>query len=354
MIYFSSILYCAFSILFSFILKVCSSKKIFYICCLFISFLASIFAAYFSKDSEAYQFIFSNFNSQGFGNIFDEIKGYEIFYIMLPKVLPVSFSFAFFFIIAIFSVTLKMYLIEKSSRDKFISYISYFLMFLVLFDGTTIRAGLAISIAFISAYCFLINGKRNIFVLIVLLDGAFFHFSSFIFLILIFFRTKRSGYFLIFLWFFLVFLYFLGFNLSSILLGMFSYFDRTLPVFNKLYSYLNVLPGAGYPFSKIFLILFLFSSACFVLYSDRMNKFEILSFNSALLSFVFLALLPYAPGIQVRMSELFRFPIVFVFPFFVDLVSPISDKRLVSYAVLGVFFVSYFLYYFVYKGLFIF
>jgi len=110
--------------------------------------MATIISAYLSLDSVGYQNIFSVYSSTPWHNLWFEAYSYELFFLVLAKTLQGCFSIVWFGLIATFSISLKLALIEKGSRHFYLSLLIYLSYFFVLQDGTAIRVSLAIAIAF--------------------------------------------------------------------------------------------------------------------------------------------------------------------------------------------------------------
>lgn len=320
--------------------------------CLFILFslLATFLSAYMSMDSVSYQYIFNYYSSSGLKNIASEIRDYELFFIVFAKVMSGFPSFFWFLIISLMSVGLKMYVIERSSRNFYISLFFYFSYFYVLHDGTQIRVSLAIAIAYLGLY-FLSEKKIMKSLVLNLLSALLFHYSLVFILLIYAFKNKKTIVFLAGLWPVLILCWWLGVDFLSLSKIVFSYADQSWVGIDKVNSYLNAYDKNSAPYSLQFIFLFCASFITYWHYRDELTDFEIICFNCVFMSLVILGLFVGASGFQNRVSEIFRFGMIFISPLYYRYCLDLVHKPWIANVLIGGFLIGYFYYYILRTGL---
>ena len=316
----------------------------------FLVLLATLISSSFSLDSLAYQDIFSTYSKTGWSEIFSEIKQYELFFLFSAKVfngLPSVFWFGF---IAFLSILLKLTLVQKGSRNFYLSLFFYVAYFFVLQDGTGIRVSLAIALAFWGAFCL---SKDRFFWAFFLFSIAalFFHYSLFLFFIVFFFRDRRVSYFFVFLWPFLIILWWFGFDLISVIRSVVIDLDLNVIGLNKFRYYALNVSASSAPYSLQFLILYIASVLVFLRFKDELKSFELICFNCVFVSMVFLGVFVGAEGLQNRVSEIFRFGLVFIFPFYYQFCLEATRNRMLTNVLVFGGLIGYFYYYVLRAGL---
>jgi hypothetical protein len=322
-------------------------NKVFFI--LFVCGLSSVFSAYLSHDSAAYHHIYANYSGAAFNSVFNEMLGYELFFLILSKVSNPFHIFFFFFVYAILSFSIKLALIERVSRMPVLSLSLFFAFFFLYLDGTVIRVSLGIAIAYWGIY---LLSKNNFigFLAVILLSTLLFHYSLIVLLIMPFFRSHLSILFTILMMFLFLALFFLGYGVLDLLVAMTKNLDDSFVGLNKLISYLTY-SQLSHPYSIFFIALFSSSVLAYLLFKNELNSFELIIFNMLFLSFFFLVVLYQSQVLQNRISEIFRYSLVFVAPFFYYSLKNIlknSNRAMLSFN----FFLScYFFYYYYFKGI---
>lgn len=279
---------------------------------------ATLISSYYSLDANNYQIIFKDHSSSGWSNLLNEVKRYEAFYLVLAKLYSGWPSIIWFATIAVFSVGLKLLLIQHTSRHFYWSVLAYVGFFFVLYDGTVIRASLAIIIAYWGAWFFSQRYYLLAF-LLVSIAATCFHYSLAFFFVVVLFKSKRVSLFLIAAYPLLVGLWFLGFDFISVGEGVVSSLSADFPGINKLRSYLLRADPNGVPYSLFFLGLYLSSMVIYFFYQRQLTDFERICLNCVFMSFLVLAIFVGVQDIQIRVSEIFRFGLVFIFPLYYDL-----------------------------------
>ncbi len=280
-----------------------------------LAIIATLLSAYLSLDSVAYQRIFERYSSTGWSGFLGEMRRYEAFYIGLAKLYQGLSSIVWFSTIALFSVGLKLLLIQKSSRHFYWSVAVYLGCFFVLFDGTVIRASLAIVIAYWGAYFFSKNRYLIAFAL-VLLATFFFHYSLAFFFVVILFRCRDVSWVLIASYPVLVGVWLLGYDLLHLSLDLIKDMDENIVGVGKLKSHLLQIDNDAVPYSIQFIVLYLMSVCVFWCYRNDLTDFERICFNCVFMSLVVLVLFVGSTATQNRTSEIFRFGLVFIFPLY--------------------------------------
>ncbi|MGP3372651.1 EpsG family protein, partial [Escherichia coli] len=134
-------------------------------------------------------YIFRRYSSAPWLDLWYEVHSYEVFFLILAKLLNGCSNIVFFSLIAASSVFLKLSLIEKGSRHFYLSLLLYLSYFFIFQDGTGIRVSLAIAIAFWGA--FLLSKDCFLLALFIILCAAFFfHYSLILFLVVFFLNNK--------------------------------------------------------------------------------------------------------------------------------------------------------------------
>lgn len=312
--------------------------------------VATIISAYLSLDSLAYQGIFAYYSSTPWYNLWSEVRGYEAFFLVLAKLLNGWPSIIWFSFIAALSVCLKLALIEKGSRHFYLSLLIYLSYFFVLQEGTGIRVSLAIAVAFWGAF-FLSKDRWVLALFIVVSAALFFHYSLILFLIVFAFRNKKTTYILMLAWPCLVLFWWFGLSFLVLIKQLIVYVDPTWIGFNKFISYALQYNEASVPYSLQFILLYSTSVVVFFRYRDELNTFELICFNCVFASIVTLGVFAGAEGLQNRLSEIFRFGLVFVFPLFYRYCLEWVHKPWIANVLTGGALLGYFYYYVLRAGL---
>lgn len=315
----------------------------------FVCGLSSVFSAYLSHDSLGYQTIFSKQSMTPFISIFDEMFGYELFILIIPKFFYIFPVFVLFCFYALLSFSIKIVLIERVSRNPVLSLLCFFAFFFLYLDGTVIRVSLGIAVAYWGVY---LLSKNNFFgfLAVIFLSSLLFHYSLIVLLIMPFFRTHISILFTIVLTFFLLLLFFLGHGILDFLLIATQHIDSSFIGVNKLFSYLN-RSQMSHPYSIVFGSLFVASLVGYFLFRKELSEFELISFNMLFLSFLCLVALYESQVLQNRFSEIFRYSLIFVAPLFYEALTRFLVKPRWALGVYCVFLSGYFFYYYYIKGI---
>ena len=319
-------------------------KYFFYV---LIGVFSGLFSTYFSHDSTAYQKLFLYYSASPFSNTLNEIVRYEIFFVLSSKVFSFLPVVVFFCLYAIVSFAVKLSLIEKVSRDPLLSLLCFFAFFFLYMDGTVVRVGLGIATAYWGVY---LLSKNNIvgFLVVVLLSSVLFHYSLIILLIMPFFRSHLSIVFIFLMILFFLVLYFFGFGVLDFLLFLAKYMD---PSYIGVYKFISYLNGSNlsHPYSIVFVSLFLISVVGYFLYKDDLSEFELIAFNMLFLSFLFLVMLYQSQIMQNRVSEIFRYSLIFVVPLFYLSLKDLLKSPYLSMVIYCLFVSGYFFYYYYFK-----
>lgn len=314
----------------------------------FLVILASVISSSMSLDSIAYHNILEMIRNSS--NFYDEIKHNEIFFLFLAKILATANDFFWFLFVSIISVSLKLCLIEKTSRSFWLSSFFYASYFFVLFDGTQIRSSLAIIIAFWGGY-FISERKFLLSLLIISFSALFFHYSLAFFLISLLFYSRRTVFILVLLWPVLIVSWFFDFHFIHVLVSSLSPVTSNWIGLGEFKRYLLHLNKNAYPYSSQFIIMYLTSIFVYYKYKDELNGFEIFCFNCLFFSFVMLGLFVGVDAVANRLSEIFRFGIVFVIPLYYRFLLELVKNKWCANFFFSCALVGYFCFYVIHAGL---
>lgn len=255
-------------------------------------------------DFESYKLWFHTIKST---ENFWEIDNIEIGYILLNK-LCTSFN-QLILIIAIFSVGIKLFYINKYSKNKLLSMLLYFTGVYIMFDMGVIRQGLSISIALISIKY--IIERRFLKFIFVIFVASLFHTSILIFIPLYFIGTKKFS---------------RKFIYTASILSLIIYFlklDREILMFisnlnipiisNKLLYYYNSYDEGTLYISIIKRLIILIFFMEVYKRKDINNNYDNLFFNAYFLSNIIMCLFPTIPILSGRGNMSLYFMQVFIF-----------------------------------------
>lgn len=255
-------------------------------------------------DFESYKLWFHNIKNTEY---FWQINNIEIGYILLNK-LCTSFN-QVILIVAIFSVGIKLFYINKYSKNKLLSVLLYFTGVYIMFDMGVIRQGLSISIALISIK-YIIERRFLKFIFIIFI-ASLFHVSILIFIPLYFIGTKRFSRKFIYISSILsLIIYFL--KLDREILMFIS--NLNIPIIsNKLLYYYNSYDEGTLYISiiKRFIILVFFTEVYKRKNID--NNYDNLFLNAYFLSNIIICLLPTIPILSGRGNMSLYFMQIFIF-----------------------------------------
>lgn len=315
-----------------------------------LSFIATMISAYVSLDSLAYQRIFSKFSLSPWGGIWKETREYEIFFLALAKLYNNSYSILWFASIAFISVGLKLFLIYKVSRLFYWSLALYIAYFFVLFDGTVIRVSLAIIIAYWGAW-FFANGRYFIALGLLLLSVSCFHYSLAFFSVVVFFNRRSTSVVLIILYPLLVAFWYAEYDILHLSSDLIKSLDVNMVGVDQLRKYLRRISPGAVPYSLHFIALYCGSVLVFLRYRDELTSFERICFNCVFMSVVVLAVFVGATVVQNRVSEMFRFGLVFIFPFYYKYLLEWVKSPFLAAGLIALGLMAYFYKYVVLQGL---
>lgn len=306
--------------------------------------IATVISSSFSRDSETYNRMFEMYGVFGWDALFTEMFQRETFFLLVSKVLyQLGLGSAFLFLMySAISLSVKFYLIDTHSKDKWLSLAFFGSYFFILHDSTQIRFGMSVAFVYLGLY-YLAEGKKLLFSAIVILSAVMFHFAGLVFIIMLLFTSKRSLLWLLGMVVVAVLLY--PVNLNAVLLDLvgnaISYFDFNGTFLNKFFRYLSK------PSSDIYLgmfglhaLLVYFCAIIIYQYRSKFNAYEMLCFNAFLLSIFFYILLKDVVDLQVRFRDMFGFSLVFLVPYIHRWLSEYLGKRN-AYIVLLSFFTVY-------------
>ena len=315
-----------------------------YLILLVLIIIAAIISWGYSRDSQNYIDIFNLYGSSAWSELSDEILHHEMFFIVASKVVyKLSLaSFFLFLLYAAISVSIKYQLITIHSKNQLISLAFYLSYFFILLDSTQIRFGMAVSFLYLGIH-YLSLDRRVIFVMIVLASTVLFHVLSIVFIIMLLLKDQRATNWLLGMVILSILLY--PFDLRVLVLEALRFIIENLEIYgtfiNKLYGYISK-PSSDISLGIFYKKALMVYLCAFVIYRYRgsFTEYESLCYRALLLSIFFFLLLNDMVDLQVRLSDLFGFSLVFVVPYIHRwLAEYMSEKS--AYALLLVFFTAF-------------
>ena len=309
--------------------------------------IATVISSGFSRDSGNYNRMFELYGATGWDALFSEMFRREAFVLVSSKVLyQLGISSVFlFFIHAVISLSVKFYLIDKYSRDKWLSLALFSSYFFILHDSTQIRFGMAVAFVYLGL-SYMADGKKLLFSVIVILSAILLHVSSIIFIVMLFFSTRKSLTWLLGLLLVAILLYPVNLNIYFLgfLNGVIRFFDLHGTFINTLYSsYLKNPESDGYFGLFNWRVLLVYFCAIVIFqYRNVFSKYELLCYNALLLSIFVYIFAKDIVEIQYRISGLFGFSLVVLVPYIRLWLSKYVSERN-SYIVLLSFFTVFLL-----------
>lgn len=283
-------------------------------------FFATAMSTCFSRDSEAYHILIGSFVERQFSfwQTFNQhTEALLIWLSVLVDYFHINDWFVFF-IYALLSVSIKVYLIEKKSQFFWLSlgfYVSYFFLFQ---DGTAIRASLAVGLLYLSLLL-IENSKPLLFFLSVLLVSFLVHYSAIVFLVMLIIQYKRSENILVVMLALaaLLVLIFDKNQVISFFINVCSGLNNSFYGMQKLISYLGIAQNSTEYYSPFKLQSFIayFFAVVFWFYKERFSQYEMLCYKAFLFSLILFVGFSYIPGWQQRFSDIFAFSFVFLVPY---------------------------------------
>lgn len=236
------------------------------------------------------------------------------------------------------SIFLKIYAIGRFSRKPLFSFLIYICLFFILHDFTQIRAGVSAGF-FLFAYYDAINGRKIKF-LIKIIFAILFHYSSILFIPLIFFSRNKIN---IKLYLALPFVFLplmISPGMLQILSVLFSYLPMGLS--ERAVNYSQQLQDGQSGFGLLQLCMFFL----FILYGWALAKrpsyaisvFDNLSFKYLSLTFVLYFAFSPIPIVAVRTFELMSVSLVYILPAIVDKLKP----KILLYYLIVCWLIGYF------------
>jgi len=314
--------------------------------------IATAISSSFSRDSANYNRMFEAYGASGWGALSSQVFQREAFLLIVSKALyQLGLGSVFLFLIySATSLSVKFYLINKHSKNKWLSLALFVSYFFILHDSTQIRFSLAVAFAYLGLH-YLAEGKRLIFLAIVVLSAVIFHISSLVFAVMLLFSAKKSQLWLLGMVVAAILLY--SVNLHTVFLGLVKdvihYFDLTGGTFmNKLFKYMRRPSQVEHlGLFKPTMILVYASAAALFQYRNKFNAYESLCYSALLLTIFFYILLHDIVDLQIRFRDIFFFSLVFLIPYIHDWMSQYVTKKaayfllLMSFSMYLVKFVFY-------------
>lgn len=314
-----------FGIFLSFFIK---NKYIYLIYILYLIIFATIFVFYFSPDSVNYR---GQSNKYYFSDLINfQWNNVEPGFVFLSAFFN-YFNIHYIYVIVcclILAVTLKVNFIVKNFNDPFFILLGYTSYFFILHEMTQIRAAVALAFGIYAIRYFSENkiARANFFIIL----SSLFHYSLISFLIFNLFKFYKPT--LLHLWIGILLVILITFFLGIISSQSTENLITLLP-FSERYFYYNSeqLGDAVFFRLKFFGILFLCIVVSYVFKREinSISKIELFSIYSIFIALIIYCFFYEIEQLQVRLSEIFLFPSIFLIP---RIVNQFKPKELISAA----------------------
>lgn len=306
--------------------------------------IATIHSLYLSLDSQNYREAFEFYNETRWNLFFNQLKEIEAFYLLIAKLYPTDQLIYIFTIVSGLSIFLKLTLISKTSKIYAASIIFYLTYYFPIHEGTQIRVSLAVAIAYWGVFSWTQN-KKIIGGILVFLSGIFFHYSLLTLLPALFILSKKCTRYLIASWVILITLYFLDITFLPTLKYAIEFLSTHNISYNKILIYVSTTDPNSKPYS--IQILILLTSTIFVYYKrkEELNNFQHACFNLLLFSFCILVALTGESILQNRISQIYRFSIVFIIPLYYTTLKEHFSKKWYAETIFSLLLILYYLIY---------
>lgn len=308
--------------------------------------IATVISSGFSRDSHNYNRMYEMFGASGLSGLTTEMFVHEAFIVVVSKILyALGLSSVFLFLLhSAISLSIKFYLIDKHSKDKILSLSFFASYFFILHDSTQIRFGMAVAFVYLALH-FLADNRKLLFSAIVIFSAIAFHVSVLGFIIMLFFTTRKSLFWLFGMVVVATLLYPVDFNIvfSGMIEYVINYYNIHGTFLNSLYSTLQK-PYLGLHF-ELFnwrVVLVYFCVAVIFRYRSELSKYELLCYNALIFSVFVYIFMKDVVEIQYRISGLFGFSLVFLVPYIHQWLSEYMSK-INAYIILLSFFTVYLL-----------
>lgn len=307
-----------------------------------ISIITTFFSAYLSHDSVAYQKLLLRYGAKGLESL--TFQYHELFFVISSKLFWGVHFLVFFAFYALLSFYLKVTLFKKASRTPFITLATFLALYAIYFDGTVIRVSLGLAACYWAIYA-LSKDKLLTYCSLILGVALTLHYSLAIFLLLAFTRSHKSITLILAAYVVLVILYVSGLEVGLVNVAeLLSSLDSNIPSVSKLQSYLRRSTLSD-PFSFSQTPLLVLSLIVYFKYKQQLSRFDVLIFNSFFLSFLIFAAFYHSQVIQGRLSEILRFSVIFITPYFYQLALDTLPSKRVAQVAFGSFLALYSFYY---------
>ena len=293
--------------------------------------MATVISWGYSRDSVTYNRFFEIYGISGWTQLSTEMFSREIFFLAVSKLLySLGLNSVFLFLVyAATSLPIKFYLIDKHSKDKWLSLAFFVSYFFILHDSTQIRFGMAVAFVYLGLH-FLADNKKFLFAAIVIFSAIFFHVASLAFIVMLFFTNKRSLGWLLVMICLAIPLYLVDFRayLIDIVASVIGYYEISGTVLNKLHFYIlshNLDVHFGLFNWRVLLVYF--CAIVIFQYRSVFSKYELLCYNALVMSIFIYILMKDVVEIQYRIGGLFGFSLVFLVPYIHQWLSEYMSKR---------------------------
>lgn len=309
-----------------------------------LALLAGLRGNYISKDYDTYNYsfnaVYSYLNQIKLGNIFTFFEpGYIITVAAIRSFSELNYSIYILLCFAFASIILKIYSINKLSLNPFLAILFYFTHYFGLQEMTQIRIGFASALFFIGLIYYF-RGNWAVFIAYIIIATTF-HYSAFLYLLILFFNTKSLNKYL-----------YSGVIILSLILGyaktpLFDILTKINPslIAGKLQGYDYVQRHSTDLKINIFNTLYIINILCilYVIFAIPVAKLKtdgklIFFTKCSILSIFLLSLFSGAPLIAFRISELYGILSLFMFAGVVKYIPLGRLSIVVPIIIAGIFF----------------
>jgi len=301
-----------------------------------------------SKDYIIYQYLFDTvyYMTEYNGDSSSILNGFLAFepgfvgiVLLFRSFIETNYGVTIMLFYALTSLSIKAYAINRLSINPYLSLLFYFSYFFLVQEMTQIRIGLASALFFISLISF-INGKRGVFIGLIVL-ASLFHYSAIFYLVILLFDTKtfNRNFYIVLIILSLV----LGFLKLPLLNLLGNNFDAS-DVSVKFDSYIQRSESGDIPINvfnslNILNILCCFYFLVFIKHDALLRDKRLIVFLKCnILSIFLLSFLSGAPAFAFRFSELFSVAEIFLFTYLVNFLPAKKYNVFIGVLIAGFFF----------------
>lgn len=292
----------------------------------------------FDRDYESYVYIFNNI---------DDFFGYiEISFYLISKFLRSLNAgyFVLFMVYAFLGVLLKFYTISKISTFPMISLLLYFSYSFLVHDLTQIRINVALGFVLCSIIPYF--EKKYILSALLFSLGVFFHYSTFVFLVILFLNKDNISK----KWYFFIPL---SYILGLFSLYLYNYFDMVQFSYieYKISAYEGELSNEKmniFNSWQLLKITFAYFLMFRIDYLKQFSSYTVVFMKMYILSILVIPLLHVNPVLSQRLSDIYGISEIFLIPMILFLFKQEAISRLLimfyalAFFILNIYYINIF------------